>query len=473
MVYGPAVYVPPVQVTIIEPRERVALDKNEGVYVRDTKTGLVRSEFGKSYMLESHEEFWNKELTDTEELLIKKNMNIAGYKRDPKKVVTFRCAFNHAVQIYDYKVKQSRVILGPNLVFLGADEQFTVMALSGGTPKVPGKIQCIDLNLGPDFSTDVIVVETSDHTRLTLKLAYNWHFHFDLDNVEGQKKVFAVKDFIGNLCNQMGSQIRAAVSTVPFDDFHKNSAKIIRKSIFGVDDKGKIGKEYVFVSNNLIVTNVDIQNVEPTDKRTLENLQKAVTQAIEISTKSLEDHYKYQSDMIEQQAQGQLQKMMISFEAKAEGAKKQLAQIQADCGSIANTGRAKAEAMARAEAAEVESNYRVRMANLRAKAKQITQDAELDHKKAIQSMEIQHETMMADLEIHRSKVLAEIESNKFKTLVDAIGKETLVAISNAGPEFQAELLQSLGISGYIMTDGNNPINLFNAAEGLLGSGLNE
>lgn len=41
----------------------------------------------------------------------------------------------------------------------------------------------------------------------------------------------------------------------------------------------------------------------------------------------------------------------------------------------------------------------------------------------------------------------------------------LLIILKAGPEFQAELLKGLGLSGYIMTDGNNPINLFNTANG--------
>jgi len=67
-------------------------------------------------------------------------------------------------------------------------------------------------------------------------------------------------------------------------------------------------------------------------------------------------------------------------------------------------------------------------------------------------------------------MLSEIESNKFQQIVGAIGQDTLVAMASAGPEFQAELLKGLGLSGYIMTDGNNPINLFNAASGLIGAG---
>jgi len=318
MVHGPRIYIPPVQVEILEYRSRVPLDKNEGVYVRDTQTGLVRVEYGQSYMLKAHEEFWLKELTEIEEDLLLKNYNISSFKRDKRKVITFRCPFNHAVQVYDYKQKKSRVILGPGLVYLGPDEQFTVAVLSGGKPKKPGVIQTLSLNLGPDFSTDIVTVETSDHTRLNLQLAYNWKFKFDPEDEASVNKIFEVRDFVGNLCNQMASKIRSAVATVPFDEFHKNSARIIRKSVFGVDEKGKIRPECFFDTNNLAVTNVDIQSVEPVDKITLENLQKAVTQAIEISTKSLEAQYSYQADMMEQQAQGQLEKTKIDFQAKAE-----------------------------------------------------------------------------------------------------------------------------------------------------------
>ena len=76
--------------------------------------------------------------------------------------------------------------------------------------------------------------------------------------------------------------------------------------------------ETFFETNNLAVTNVDIQSVEPVDKITLVNLQKAVTQSLEISTKSLEAQYQYQADMMEQQAIGQMEKVKIDFQSKAE-----------------------------------------------------------------------------------------------------------------------------------------------------------
>ena len=54
-------------------------------------------------------------------------------------------------------------------------------------------------------------------------------------------------------------------------------------------------------------------------------------------------------------------------------------------------------------------------------------------------------------------------------MVDAIGKETLISISQAGPEMQVKLLQALGLKSTLITDGSSPINLFDTANGLIGS----
>ena len=67
-----------------------------------------------------------------------------------------------------------RVIFGPDLVMLDPDEQFTVLNISGGKPKRPNEIKALCLMLGPDFCTDIVVVETADHARLSLQLSYNW-----------------------------------------------------------------------------------------------------------------------------------------------------------------------------------------------------------------------------------------------------------------------------------------------------------
>ena len=95
MEYGPCTYIPPVEVEVLEKRKKIPLDKNEGVYVRDTRTGLISTVMGKSYMLEPHEELYNLELPEIVETLFAKN-STSG-KRDKTRVVTYRCPFNTAV----------------------------------------------------------------------------------------------------------------------------------------------------------------------------------------------------------------------------------------------------------------------------------------------------------------------------------------------------------------------------------------
>ena len=73
---------------------------------------------------------------------------------------------------------------------------------------------------------------------------------------------------------------------------------------------------------------------------------------------------------------------------------------------------------------------------------------------------------LKDLEIKKASVLGEIEANKFKQYVDCLGRGTLVELSKAGPELQAEILNSLGLKGYMIMDSNNPINLFQSANGI-------
>jgi major vault protein len=58
--------------------------------------------------------------------------------------------------------------------------------------------------------------------------------------------------------------------------------------------------------------------------------------------------------------------------------------------------------------------------------------------------------------------------NKFKSMVNAIGTQTLQAIAIAGPDLQVRMLQALGLKSTLITDGSNPINLLETAQGLIG-----
>jgi major vault protein len=343
---------------------------------------------------------------------------------------------------------------------LGPDEQFTIQSLSGDVPKRPHVIKSLCLLLGPDFMTDVVVVETSDHARLSLKLSYNWHFEYDPNDQVKSAQIFNVPDFVGDACKAIASRVRGIVAAHSFDNFHKSSATIIREAVFGADENGNPNNKFVFSSNNLVITNIDIQSVEPVDSRTRDALQKSVQLAIEITTKSQEAAARHEAERREQQARGRLERQKIQDEAQAEKARKNLLALQAQSAAVESTGQATAEAKARAEAAEIEGSAAVKQSELYAQAETIKAEAALTQKKATQEAEVAHQKALDDLEISRARDLANIEAEKFKAVVDAIGSETLAAISEAGPEIQARLLQGLGLKSFMITDANSPISMF-------------
>ncbi|XP_075264783.1 major vault protein-like isoform X2 [Convolutriloba macropyga] len=480
MIRGPCDYVPRVEVEVVTRRKAIPLDENEGIYVRDIKSGKVRAVIGQTYMLTQDEELWQKEMSSAVEGLLSQakdpladrsdrgQRSDTSRPRDKTKVVTYRVPHNAASQIYDYKLKKARVVFGPDLVMLGPDEQFTQLSISGGKPKRPNVIKSLCLLMGPDFMTDIIVVETSDHARLSLQLSYNWHFDVKEQSMEEAAKIFSVPDFVGDCCKAVASRVRGAVASVPFDDFHKNSAKIIRSSVFGLDENGKVRSQFEFPQNCLVITSIDIQSVEPVDQRTRDALQKSVQLAIEITTNSQEATARQEAERLEQEAQGRLERQKLVDEAEAEKARRDLLELQASSAAVESTGQAKAEAQSRAEAARIEGEAAVEQAKLKAEASNIEANSELLRLKDARTAELEYVRAQNELEIQKSKDLAGIETEKFKNMVDAIGRETIRDMANAGPATQAKLLSGLGIKSTLITDGNSPINLFTAANGLIG-----
>ncbi|KAG6586550.1 Major vault protein [Phytophthora cinnamomi] len=493
MVHGPREYIPPIQVKVLETRRAIPLDVNEGVYVRERKTGHVRAVKGETYMLQPTEELWAKQLQPAVEELLSSQACGSAYvtdptlsnklvaslgrpwdaskglppQRDPTRVVTFEVPHNAGIQVYDYKTTSSRILFGPTLVMLEPDEQFTVLRLSGGVPKEPNVIRTLCLQLGPDFMRDQIIVETSDHARLSLTIAYNWRFRVDSTKPADAAKIFNVKDFTGDACKTLASRIRGAVAVQDFDYFHKHSAQIIRTSIFGLDENKKLRDELVFPANNLCITNVDIQSAEPVDQLTRQSLQKSVQLAIEITTKSQEARAKAIAMKEEEAAKGELLTQQLENQSSAEQARKNLVQLTAECKAVEEEAAAVSRARAQAQAAEIEGQAAVRQAELRAKAESIEHEAHVTRIKEDQMLSVAHAERLAEVEVRKKRELMAIEAEKFQQMVSSVGQDTLVALARAGPDGQVKMLEALGLSGYLITDGKSPVNLLGTAEGII------
>lgn len=475
MIAGPQDYIPPVEVEVVEKRQAIPLDKNGGP---------------QAYMLTPYEKLWEKELPSVvEELLMQKIDPLSGRgqhsvaggdqseqksgvrqrlsQRDKTRAVVFHIPQNAAVQLHDYKNRTARTVFGPDLVMLEPDEAFTVLSLSGSKPKRPNVIKSLALLLGPDFMTDIFTVETADHTRLQLQLSYNWYFDVDRHDEQTAARLFQVPDFVGDTCKAIASRVRGAVAGEKFDEFHRNSARIIRLAVFGTDEEGHIRDEFRFRANNLVITNIDIQSVEPVDEETLRSLQKSVQLAIQITTDAQEAAARQDAERIEQEAKARLERQVILDQSAAEAERKKLLELQAENIAIESTGQATAEARAKAEAAQIQGQLAVNLAQQDAEAARIRNEIELAQLKARQEAELAHQQALNNLEIAKAERMAHIKSEEYRQKVEAIGPQTIQAIAQAGPEMQARLLEALGIQSVLITDGKNPINLFGAANGLI------
>jgi len=340
--------------------------------------------------------------------------------------------------------------------------------LSGDTPKKPNVVKALALQLGPGFMTDVFAVETSDHAKLSLQLAYNWRFDVsDLNNLE---KIFSVPDFVGDICKTIASKVRGIVASTPFDKFHKSSADIIRGAVFEYDEKNdKFGEKFVNPTNGLIITGVDIQSVEPVDSRTRDSLVKSVQLAIEITTKSQEAVATHIALETEQHAKGDLERQKLDDEKNAEKLRRELTDLQKNTRITEQTGEATTEAESTSKAREIEAKTEVTKAQYGSDAKKVLSKTELEILKEKQEFELEHQKSMTTLEIEKERELSEIESTKFKSIVKSIGPNTIKAIAQAGPEMQQKLLNSLGLKSMLITDGQSPINLFTTASGIIGN----
>ena len=495
MIYGPREYIPRLEVEVLEKRRAIPLDQNEGIYIRNLQTGelsLIRGP--QAYMLAAYEALWKRNLpsivekilgamtnpfvegrghtdnsvaVDAKEPYYGNRYHATKYRQEDSEAVVFSIPQNGAVQLQDFKNNQARVVFGPNLVMLGPDDEVTVLSLSGGVPKEPHRIKSLILLLGPDFMTDTFPVETADHARLQLKLSYNWYFDLDRENQAEALKLFQVPDFVGTACKAIASRVRSSVAGVNFDAFHRNSAEIIRRAVFGVDEAGNINTELRFNTNNLVINNVDIQAAEPVDQDTLASLQKSVQLAISITTNAQEAAARHDAERIEQEAKARLERQMIIDQAAAEAERRNLLEMSAENSAIEAVGRANAEARARTEASRIQGEASILLAEQETEASRIRNSVEMEILTAQRQAEITHQQALAQLTIEKARRTAEIETAEFRRKVETLGAETIRAIAQAGPEMQVRLLESLGLQSVLITDGKNPINLFGTANGLI------
>jgi major vault protein len=165
-------------------------------------------------------------------------------------------------------------------------QEITMFTLSGDVPKREGVIKTLSLELGPTTMRDKLVVETSDHAKLTLSVSYKWQFIVDKQNEAEGNKMFLIKDFVGDACKSMASRIRGYVSTVPYKTFSESYQQLIQDIILKKDANGK-RQPFIFKANNLMIDDVNCdEGIVPVDKSIEESLNRSLSQSFEIQNRA-------------------------------------------------------------------------------------------------------------------------------------------------------------------------------------------
>ena len=153
------------------------------------------------------------------------------------------------------KTGKRRVELGPATVLLDYDESLEVLALSTGQPK--SRAQVIEtpyLRIAGNRVADRVEVETADHVRLELELAYRVDFEGD------PLRWFAVADYVRLVCDHVRSLLKSHARGRKVEDLYATAAEQIRDVVLGAAvDGARPG--LAFAANGMRVVDVEVDRV--------------------------------------------------------------------------------------------------------------------------------------------------------------------------------------------------------------------
>nr|MDO8108729.1 hypothetical protein [Candidatus Sigynarchaeota archaeon] len=328
---GPTHYIPHKYAAVERFVRAVSLGPDEGMYIKNIRTGDVRLERGpKTFMMLPEEEPFKKEYSDRE---------LAALKLDPTKFDASKAIplmLNKAEAAMITAGQSQRIEFGPKIILLGPFEKLYIMSISGSTPKKPNVLKIWSVMLGPVFSTDEISVRTKDNAVLLILLRYKWRFRVDKDHPE---KIFAVEDLIGFATETMSAIIREAAAKYNFEEFHPKAADLVKLAVFGNDKDA-----YLFAENGFEIFGIDIKRIAPEDPAIAAQLNSAIKSNMEVYV-----------NKIHQDAELEAERHLVQGKTEIEKSKATLIQIEQANESARQLGLAKIKAEAAIEQAKGEA----------------------------------------------------------------------------------------------------------------------
>merc|ERR1711976_506937 len=109
--------------------------------------------------------------------------------------------------------------------------------------------------------------------------------------------------------------------------------------------------------------------------------------------------------------------------------------------------------MAKARAEQIQANANKYQVQSNAKTIKIESESLVNSMK-LQNQKVEKHTENADrMEIDKKRKMTDLEVKKFEKYVNSLGRETIISMAKSGPGNKAKLLKSMGLEGYLVTDG--------------------
>ncbi len=338
----------------------VQLAAKEAVYLRDLHTGAVRTVEGPLALLPDPTLVERVSRVIDPETTARWGLTRADASRAPTVVVPP----GEAVLVTGTQTRE--VVRGPAVRVLAFDEALETLSLSTGTPKRDEVLlsTCF-LRVEGNKVSDVVRVRTADHVELEVRLSYRVSFvhHDGVDDA----RWFSVPNYVGLLCDHLGSLVRAAVRLSPIERFHAASAEILRSAVLGEKkgDERRIGCE--FGENGMAVYDCEVLDVRILDEAVEALLTDAQRSAITSEVARKREHLRLQTEETREtvaRAIWAAQRETLGVETELELARRALSltkvEAQGEATRLEALGRARAEAESLAITSTAESTARER-----------------------------------------------------------------------------------------------------------------
>lgn len=348
----------------------VQLAAKEAVYLRDLQTGAVRTVEGPLALLPDPTQVERIHRAIDPETAKRWGLGKADASRAPTLIIPP----GEAVLVTGTSTRE--VVRGPTVRVLAFDETLETLTLSTGTPKRDEVLlsTCF-LRVEGNKVSDVVKVRTADHVELEVRLSYRVSF-VRKEGVD-DARWFSVPNYVGLLCDHLGSLVRAAVRQTPIERFHAASAEVLRSAVLG-EKKGERRTGREFEENGMAVYDVEVLDVRILDEAVEALLTDAQRTAITSEVARKREHLRLQTEETKElvaRAIWTAQRETLGVETELELARRGLQLTKVEAKGEAQRLEALAGARAEAEALGLTSTAKSQARERRAAVERLRLEA--------------------------------------------------------------------------------------------------